>query len=102
MRRALVVMLMAAAISTAFARPSNYFYRVSPASAPLKEEPALYAKQPDYPVQARSQHLTGSGLFAVHIRADGSVARVEVLKSIGHTILDQAAIAAFRHWRFRP
>jgi TonB family protein len=101
MRHALLVILVVASITTASGRPSNYFYRVSAAGAPLKEEPALYAKRPEYPVQARRQHLTGSGLFALHIRADGSIARVEVLKSIGHAILDQAAVAAFREWRFR-
>ena len=102
MRHALLVGLAAACASTALARPSNYFYRVSPSGAALKEEPALYAKRPDYPVEARRRHLTGSGLFALHIRLDGGVERVEVLKSIGHAILDQAAIAAFRQWRFGP
>lgn len=101
MRHALFIVLTAVCVSPALARPSNYFYRVSPADAPLKEAPALYAKRPDYPVEARRRHLTGSGLFALRIRPDGSVERVEVLKSIGHTILDQAAIAAFRQWRFR-
>src|SRR5436305_4995513 len=102
MRRALVVILFATSISTCFARPSNYFYRVSTAGAPLKEEPALYAKRPDYPVEARQQQLTGSGLFALHIRADGTVSRVETIRSIGHPVLDPAAIAAFREWRFWP
>ena len=102
MRATLFVMLLAAASSPAFARPSNYFYRVSPAGSPLKQEPALYAGRPEYPVDARHEHLTGSGVFALHIRRDGTVERVEVLRSIGHPILDQAAIAAFRDWRFRP
>jgi TonB family protein len=102
MRHALILALAAACASTALARPSNYFYRVSPVGASLKEEPALYAKRPDYPIEARRQHLTGSGLFALHIRSDGRVQRVEVLRSIGHSILDQAAIAAFQQWRFRP
>jgi TonB family protein len=102
MRQALLVVFLALGVSPASARPSNYFYRVSPAGAPLKEEPALCAKTPEYPAQAHRQHLTGSGVFAIHIRSDGTVARVDALKSIGHPILDQAAIAAFRQWRFRP
>lgn len=102
MRRLLLIVLFAASARDASARPSNYFYRVSPANAPLKEEPALYAKRPEYPVDAKRQHLTGSGLFAIHIRQDGTVERVQVIKSIGHTSLDQAAMAAFRQWRFRP
>jgi TonB family protein len=102
MRRVLAVVLFAACVSTCLARPSNYFYRISPAGAPLKEEPALSAKRPEYPTEARQQHLGGSGLFALHIRDDGSVASVEILRSVGYPALDQAAIAAFREWRFRP
>jgi TonB family protein len=63
---------------------------------------ALYAKRPEYPIEARRQHLGGRGAFALHVRSDGSVERVETLKSIGHPLLDHAAIAAFRQWRFRP
>ena len=103
MRHVLVILLLAVVSAQGSARdPSNYFYRVSPANAPLKKEPAYNAKRPEYPADARRQHLTGSGLFALHITTDGRVARVEALKSIGHPVLDQAAIAAFRQWRFRP
>jgi TonB family protein len=102
MRHTLFVTIATACLTTALAEPSNYFYRISPADAPLKEAPALYAPRPDYPIQSRQRHLTGSGLFALHITPDGNVERVEVLKSIGYPILDQAAIAAFRQWRFRP
>src|SRR5438128_913228 len=102
MRALLLIVVLATLASNAVARPSNYFYRVSPAGAPLKEEPALYAKRPGYPLEARRRNLTGRGLFAIHIGPDGSVTRVEVVKSIGHALLDQAAITAFREWRFRP
>ena len=103
MRYALVVITLVVTVSsTVLARPSNYFYRVSPSDSSLKQEAALYAKRPEYPVDARQKHFTGSGVFALHIRSNGTVERVEVLKSIGHTILDQAAVAAFREWRFRP
>jgi TonB family protein len=102
MRRPVVVAITVACVGTAVARPSNYFYRVSPSGASLREEPALYANRPDYPVEARRQRLTGSGVFALHITPDGNVERVEILKSIGYPILDQAAIAVFRQWRFRP
>lgn len=33
-------------------KPSNFFYRVSPAGAPLKIEPIWYAPKPKYPSQA--------------------------------------------------
>ena len=65
-------------------------------------ERVMYAPLPKYPAEAKADHLTGSGAFALHIRADGSVERVETLKSIGHVILDRAAIATFQAWRFHP
>ena len=63
---------------------------------------ALYAPRPEYPLAARRRHWTGDGVFACNIRSDGTVASVEVLRSTGYQILDQAAIAAFRQWRFQP
>jgi TonB family protein len=73
-----------------------------PATARAVSERAMYAPPPKYPAEAKADHLTGSGAFALHIRAEGSVERVETLKSIGHPILDLAAIAAFQEWRFHP
>jgi TonB family protein len=63
---------------------------------------ALYAPRPEYPLAARKSHWTGAGLFACNIRSDGTVASVDVLRSTGHQMLDQAAITAFRQWRFQP
>ena len=65
-------------------------------------ERAVYAKRPEYPIEAKRQHLTGSGIFALYIRPDGRVERIETLQSIGHSALDRAAITAFREWRFYP
>ena len=73
-----------------------------PLTARAVSERAMYAPPPKYPAEAKTDHLTGSGAFALHIRVDGSVERVETLKSIGHPILDRATIAAFRKWRFHP
>ena len=65
MHHTLFVTIAIACLSTALAEPSNYFYRISPADAPLKEAPVLYAPRPDYPVDARRRHLTGGGLLAL-------------------------------------
>lgn len=62
----------------------------------------LSSPQPVYPLAARKQHWTGAGVFVCHIRPDGMVAAVDVLRSTGHQVLDQAAITALRHWRFQP
>jgi TonB family protein len=82
--------------------PSNYFYRVSPADAPLKVEPVWYAPKPAYPPEARRRHLVGKGLFDIRIASDGKVQSVKIVKSTGHLLLDQAAVTAFRGWHFRP
>jgi len=63
---------------------------------------ALYAPRLEYPLAARKQHLTGAGVFVCNLHADGTVGSVDVLRSTGHQMLDQAAIAAFRRWRFHP
>jgi TonB family protein len=58
--------------------------------------------QPVYPLAARKQHWTGAGTFVCHIRPDGAVASVDVRRSTGHQVLDQAAITALQRWRFQP
>ncbi|MGH8101422.1 MAG: energy transducer TonB [Chthoniobacterales bacterium] len=62
----------------------------------------ISAPKPLYSFEARSHHVQGKGWFAMHIRPDGTVRRVEIIKSTGHRILDDAALAALRQWRFRP
>jgi TonB family C-terminal domain len=95
-------LLIDAIIQSVSARPSNVRYRVSAADAAPKLEFVLYAPHADYPIEAQLHHWHGSGRFALAIRPDGRVESVTVLKSTGHAVLDQAAIAAFRQWRFRP
>ena len=64
---------------------------------------ALYAPRPQYPYEARSRHVTGSGVIVMHVdSASGNVTSASVSKSIGSPILDNAAVSAFRQWRFRP
>lgn len=98
----MVAILLCALVHATAAPTSNYFYRISPAKSPLKKEAVLYAPGLEYPVVAKRRHLRGSGLFAIHIRPNGTVGTVEVITTIGHPILDGAAMAAFRRWRFRP
>jgi protein TonB len=65
---------------------------------------AIYHPYPDYPVDARrAQHLTGSGIILAKVdQKTGKVTSVMMEKSTGHKILDDAALSAFRQWRFRP
>ena len=62
----------------------------------------LYAPQPDYPTGALRRGWEGAGVLRCNVRPDGAVSLVIVLRSTGHTILDQAGISAFQRWRFKP
>lgn len=64
---------------------------------------ALYAPRPQYPYEARSRHVTGSGVIVADVdSASGNVTSASVAQSTGSAILDNAATSAFRQWRFRP
>jgi TonB family protein len=63
---------------------------------------ALYAPRPQLSREVRARHLGGQGLFALHIRPDGTVSSAQALQSTGHEELDAASIAAFSKWRFYP
>jgi len=61
----------------------------------------LHAPHPKYPQEARAKHWEGTGLLEVTLRPDGAAAKVTVLQSTGHSILDRDAVAALRQWRFQ-
>ena len=63
---------------------------------------AIFAPKPDYPIEARRRHITGSGVCVVTIDPNGNVIDATMAPSIGNPILDSAAVSAFRRWRFRP
>lgn len=64
---------------------------------------AVYAPRPAYPLDARRNRYTGSGVALLKIdKRTGYVTSATMLKSIGHKTLDDAVLKAFRHWRFRP
>jgi protein TonB len=64
---------------------------------------ATYAPRPQYPYEARSRHITGSGVCVVSVDpGSGSVTSASMAQSIGNSILDNAATSAFRQWRFKP
>src|SRR6266513_41663 len=64
---------------------------------------AISAPRPDYPYEARSRKITGSGVCVVTVDpGSGSVTDATMAQSIGNPILDNAAVSAFRRWRFKP
>ena len=88
--------------------------RIAPIKAPTVGRPgtmsisnakalAVYAPRPQYPYEARSHHVTGSGMCVVEVdTASGNVTSATMVQSIGNPILDNAAVSAFRNWRFKP
>ncbi|MBC8352852.1 MAG: TonB family protein [Planctomycetes bacterium] len=63
---------------------------------------AVFSPQPEYPATALENRLEGRVVLRVRIRADGNVATASVLRSSGHSILDEAARRAVLRWRFEP
>ena len=64
---------------------------------------AIYAPRPQYPYEARSRRIMGSGVCVAAVDpASGNVTDATMAQSIGNPILDNAAVSAFRQWRFRP
>lgn len=58
---------------------------------------------PDYPYSARASGQTGVGRFRLRLDLKtGGVTQVTVIKSTGFQILDAAALAALRKWRWKP
>ncbi len=41
-------------------------------------------------------------IYQLHIRPDGAVAEIKILRTTGNGLLDNRALATLRTWRFRP
>jgi len=58
---------------------------------------AISASRPDYPYEARSRHLTGSGIAIISVDPiTGFATDVTMEQSIGNPILDNSTVSAFR------
>ena len=64
---------------------------------------AIFAPRPDYPIEARTRHITGSGVCIVTVDpGSGKVTDASMAQSIGNPLLDTAVVSAFKRWKFRP
>lgn len=77
------------------------------ATAAAESEPVFNADYlnnpaPVYPSQAKRANIQGKVLLNVMVNAEGKAAKVDVSKSSGSSVLDQAALAAVKEWRFIP
>jgi TonB family protein len=62
----------------------------------------MYAPRPAYPYEARRQRITGSGIALLTVDpTNGEVTDTKMVQSCGSVILDNAALDAFRRWRFK-
>ena len=63
----------------------------------------LSGNEPVYPYDARVHKITGRGVVSMKIDpATGNVTSCKMLLSTGVPMLDEAALAACRQWRFKP
>ncbi|UCG30492.1 MAG: TonB family protein [candidate division WOR-3 bacterium] len=67
----------------------------------VKPQPVVQAK-PRYPDLVRRAGIEGQTVVKALVDIDGSIMDVQVLKSSGNQMLDEAALAAARSWRFSP
>jgi len=78
--------------------PNNPKFKYVPAN--VMEGYLLSAPRPEYPVQARTNHIEGQVVLQASISRSGSITSLHVIK--GPPSLRSAAIAAVRTWRYRP
>jgi len=63
---------------------------------------AIYAPPPKYPKDAEGKHPEGKGTLVMEVdQQTGWVKSAKVEKSTGNKLLDDAAVQAFSHWRFK-
>ena len=67
----------------------------------VKPKPIVQAK-PRYPDLARRAGIEGQTVVKALVDIDGSIMDVQILKSSGNQMLDEAALAAARKWKFSP
>lgn len=74
----------------------------APITAPRFNAAYLHNPTPVYPAAARRAGYEGTVVIRARIQVDGNADRVEIRKSSGYGVLDQAALEAVRKWRFIP
>ncbi len=67
----------------------------------VKPQP-IYTPPPEYPELARKAGIEGKTVVKMLVDIDGSVIDVQIVKSSGNQMLDEAAVACARKTRFTP
>jgi protein TonB len=63
---------------------------------------ALNNPKPPYPLAARRQGTEGRVVLRARVLADGRCVEVRIVRSSGHALLDESALATVRRWNFVP
>ena len=75
----------------------------SPVYEPVNVQAAYLSNpRPDYPRIALRRGWQGVVVLQIDLDKNGAPQRVEIADSSGHRVLDKAAQAAVRRWRFNP
>lgn len=71
-------------------------------TVPTYDAAYLHNPKPNYPLAARKRGIEGQVLLRAEIQPDGQSSRIELKRSSGSDMLDQAALQAVKTWRFEP
>jgi protein TonB len=63
---------------------------------------ALNNPKPPYPLAARRQGTEGRVVLRAQVLEDGHCTEVRIVRSSGHALLDESALATVRRWNFVP
>jgi len=86
---------------------TNMTFGLSQKTAPIREPGFIAAainvreEAGRYTSTARDAGISGIVTIAVMIETDGSPGRMRIVHGLGYG-LDQSALIAVRHWRFKP
>ena len=64
------------------------------------ERQLVHRVEPEYPAQARAQHVQGPVVLDVQVLGDGEVGTIAIVS--GDPVLAQSAVDAVKHWRYQP
>jgi protein TonB len=67
----------------------------------VKPKP-IFQQKAGYPELARRAGIEGQSVVMALVDIDGSIMDVQILQSSGNQMLDEAALAAARQWKFTP
>ena len=77
--------------------------KTAPTATSKRAIPIPPLPQVSYPRKAQWAHIKGAGMYGIEVDpSNGHVIRTFVVKSSGSEILDDAALKAYRKFRFKP